>query len=303
MGYIMDLRKIVGHKPLIMASAGVIIINKNNPNQILLQKRKDNGLWDYPGGSLELEDSFESAAIREAFEESGLKVKNLKFFTIDCGEKTHYVYPNGDEVYIKEVVYTTDDYDGEMKIQEEEVTEQYFFDIDKIPSDLSPAVEDVIKKFAASRKRCSDEEIIIRKCRMEDIDSVMNLEKEWQYEDITYGFVPETKEYLESMTGDYFIVCEINGQVEGFIFGSVHKSENMAVMNDDDLYIEIENLYVSKEYRNSGVGSRMLKELLKQAELNGVHHSLLYSSTKDLKSVIKFYEKNGYHTWNTQMFK
>ena len=61
MGYIMDLRKIVGHKPLIMASAGVIIINKNNPNQILLQKRKDNGLWDYPGGSLEMEDSFESA--------------------------------------------------------------------------------------------------------------------------------------------------------------------------------------------------------------------------------------------------
>ena len=41
MGYIMDLRKVVGHRPLIMTCAGVI----NEENQILLQKRKDNGQW------------------------------------------------------------------------------------------------------------------------------------------------------------------------------------------------------------------------------------------------------------------
>ena len=30
MGYIMDLRKVVGHRPLIMTCAGVLIINKEN---------------------------------------------------------------------------------------------------------------------------------------------------------------------------------------------------------------------------------------------------------------------------------
>ena len=43
MGYIMDLRKVVGHRPLIMTCAGVLIINEEN--QILLKKRKDNGQW------------------------------------------------------------------------------------------------------------------------------------------------------------------------------------------------------------------------------------------------------------------
>jgi len=43
MGYIMDLRKVVGHRPLFMTCAGVLIINEEN--QILLQKRKDNGQW------------------------------------------------------------------------------------------------------------------------------------------------------------------------------------------------------------------------------------------------------------------
>jgi len=41
MGYIMNLRKVVGHRP--MTCAGVLIINEEN--QILLQKRKDNGQW------------------------------------------------------------------------------------------------------------------------------------------------------------------------------------------------------------------------------------------------------------------
>ena len=58
MGYIMDLRKVVGHRPLIMTCAGVLIINEEN--QILLQKRKDNGQWGYPGGSLELGDSLKA---------------------------------------------------------------------------------------------------------------------------------------------------------------------------------------------------------------------------------------------------
>ena len=50
MGYIMDLRKYVGHQPLIMTSACVLILNSKN--QVLLQKRTDNGFWGYPGGSM-----------------------------------------------------------------------------------------------------------------------------------------------------------------------------------------------------------------------------------------------------------
>lgn len=47
MGYILELRKQVGHRPLIMTCAGVLLLNEKR--ELLLQKRADNGLWGYPG--------------------------------------------------------------------------------------------------------------------------------------------------------------------------------------------------------------------------------------------------------------
>ena len=68
--YIMDLRKVVGHAPLLQAAAGIIIENENG--QVLLEKRTDNHQWGYAGGSIELGETVEEAAKRELFEEMGL---------------------------------------------------------------------------------------------------------------------------------------------------------------------------------------------------------------------------------------
>lgn len=35
----------------------------------------------------------------------------------------------------------------------------------------------------------------------------------------------------------------------------------------------------------------------------GIERSLIYSSTKDMDSIIKFYKKHDYKTWYIQMFK
>lgn len=68
MGYIMDLRREVGTKPLIMVGASVLIFNENN--ELLLQHRKDNACWGLIGGSMELGETLEEVAIREMYEES-----------------------------------------------------------------------------------------------------------------------------------------------------------------------------------------------------------------------------------------
>ena len=62
--YIMDLRKVVGHAPLLQAAASIIIENENG--QVLLGKRTDNHQWGYAGGSIEL----------------GETVEELKFFDV-----------------------------------------------------------------------------------------------------------------------------------------------------------------------------------------------------------------------------
>ena len=131
MGYILDLRNKLGNRPLIMAGAGVIIIN--DKNEILLGKRTDNGYWDYPAGSMEIGESFEECARREVFEETGLTCGKLEYFMELSGEDTFYEYPNGDQVYLAVIIYICRDFSGELKVQEEEVYEQRFFPIDRLP--------------------------------------------------------------------------------------------------------------------------------------------------------------------------
>jgi len=136
MGYILELRKKLGSRPIIMAGAGAILLN--DKNEILLGRRTDNGYWDYPAGSMELGESFEECARREVLEETGLACGKLEFLMDMSGEDSYYEYPNGDKVYLAGILYICRDFTGEMKVQEEEAYEQRFFSIDKLPENTPP---------------------------------------------------------------------------------------------------------------------------------------------------------------------
>lgn len=151
MGYIKNLRKVLGHRPIIMTSACVLVIDQEG--RILLQRRKDNGLWAYPGGSLELGESFEECARREVQEETGLNVNSMELFTVESGEMMHYIYPNKDEVYIAEVVFICKDFSGSLKVQEE-VIEQKFFELEKLPENIFSVNREVIRKYLSIK--CED---------------------------------------------------------------------------------------------------------------------------------------------------
>ncbi|MBO4474472.1 MAG: NUDIX domain-containing protein [Clostridiales bacterium] len=144
MGYIMDLRKHIGHDPLIATGAGVIIVNEKN--EILLGKRTDNGYWDYPAGGMELGESFEECARREALEETGLLCGKMELLTTISGKNTFYTYPNGDQIFIAGLIFICFQYSGEMKAQEEEVAEQRFFSIYEMPENSNPLKTEVFEK-------------------------------------------------------------------------------------------------------------------------------------------------------------
>ncbi|MCD8068367.1 MAG: NUDIX domain-containing protein, partial [Lachnospiraceae bacterium] len=101
--YIMDLRKIVGHRPLLQVGASVIL--EDERGRILLELRTDNHCWGYPGGSVDLDEVVEDAARRELFEETGLVADSLELFGIFSGKDMHYVYQNKDEVSNVEFVF------------------------------------------------------------------------------------------------------------------------------------------------------------------------------------------------------
>ena len=144
MGYIFDIRKKLGHDPIILTGAGVVLVN--DKNEILLGRRADNGYWAYPAGSMELAESFEECARRETEEETGLLCGDLELLMIRSGKDTYYEYPNQDKVYFAGIIYICFDFKGEMKVQEEEVIEQAFFPMDALPDNLSPGTIEVVEK-------------------------------------------------------------------------------------------------------------------------------------------------------------
>lgn len=157
MGYIMDLRRELPnpHRPLIMCSAGVIIID--GLGRILLQQRIDNNMWGFPGGSLELGESFQDAAIREVYEEVGFKVSNLELFNVYSGECCYNKYPNGDEIYNASSIFITREYEGELVLQEDESANAKFFYKHEIPNleNINPpdriVIKDIIEKLEINK--------------------------------------------------------------------------------------------------------------------------------------------------------
>lgn len=136
--YIMDLRKIVGHRPLLQVGASVILEDKQG--RVLLQKRTDNHCWGYPGGSTELDERVEDAAARELFEETGLTANHLELFGVFSGKELHYVYPNGDEVSNVDIVFLCRDYSGSLRLDAEESEDLCFFEAGQLPVNLSPPI-------------------------------------------------------------------------------------------------------------------------------------------------------------------
>ena len=77
--YIMNLRKYVGHEPLIGLGATTMVFN--DKNEILLNLRSDTNNWGIPGGGKEINETLEECAIRELKEETGYEGGEWEFFS------------------------------------------------------------------------------------------------------------------------------------------------------------------------------------------------------------------------------
>lgn len=148
-GYIQFLRNYVGHQPIQMCGAGVLI--ENERGELLLGLRTDNHCWGTAGGAVELGETVEEAAKREMFEETGLVADELELLGVFSGEDTHYTYPNGDEVYVIDVKFVCRKYHGAMKPQASEVSELKYFPIAELPENISPMERISIKKYIEMR--------------------------------------------------------------------------------------------------------------------------------------------------------
>lgn len=149
MGYVEEMRSLVGNRPLILIGSHVIILNKNN--EVLLQLRSDYNCWGIIGGALECGETLEETAKREVYEETGLIVKHLEPFQNFSGKEFFNVYPNGDQVYGVLVTYICRDFEGTLRIDYDESKDLRFFPIHDLPTNLGSLHKLILDTFLKQR--------------------------------------------------------------------------------------------------------------------------------------------------------
>jgi len=150
MSYTQELRALLGHRPLILAGAVVLIFD--GQGRVLMQHRTDDQSWDFPGGFMEPGETVEQAARREVWEETGLAIGTLTLFGVYSGPAYYYEYPNGDQVCPVCIVYTTQDVQGSLHADGAEGSEVRFFPVGELPEGVLPPVRQILEDYLASGK-------------------------------------------------------------------------------------------------------------------------------------------------------
>jgi len=119
-----------------------VIIRKDG--KVVLGKRKNSrgeGTWGFPGGHLEYNEQFEGCATREVDEETGIKIKNIRFFTttndIMAEHSRHYVT----------LFLIADHESGEAELREpDKFFEWQWFSWDNLPQPLFSPIQNLLKQ-------------------------------------------------------------------------------------------------------------------------------------------------------------
>ncbi len=137
----------ISHIPFIQTGAAIIIRNENG--QILLQERTDRNKWGLPGGCQDLGEDLRVTAVREAYEETGIKLDPNTIELIDTlsGEYRKNSYPNGDIVYNNTSLYLADVSmnDASNLKGDSETKKLKFFNPKEVPENLMDS--DLIKSY------------------------------------------------------------------------------------------------------------------------------------------------------------
>jgi len=137
----------ISHIPFIQTGAAIIIRNENG--HILLQERTDRDKWGLPGGCQDLGEDLRNTAVREAFEETGIKLDPNEIELIDTlsGESRKNSYPNGDIVYNNTSLYLADvSMEDASNLKGDSETKRLrFFNPEEVPENLMDA--DLIKSY------------------------------------------------------------------------------------------------------------------------------------------------------------
>lgn len=128
MEYFKFLRKSVGQEKIILNAANCVVIN--DQNEVLLHQI-DQKYWSLPGGVLDLGETYESCAVREVKEETGIDVSIVDTLGIFyCMDK---VFPNGDQAQMIAQIFVARATSNQFEIDGVETLDVSYFNLSELP--------------------------------------------------------------------------------------------------------------------------------------------------------------------------
>lgn len=133
------------------------------------------------------------------------------------------------------------------------------------------------------------------------INAVIELSKEWEREDLTYGYCANDK---NDLIGKDLFIAYFDDKIIGYLFGKcLEIGETIAPIEKDTKYFEIDEIYVKKKYRSKGIGHALF-EFIENYYKQKVDYITLSTATKNYKSILHFYiEKMDMNFWSAKLFK
>jgi len=145
------LRPFIGTDWILGIGASTLVMDDDG--MILLQKRRDNGLWAHPGGCLEPGERVGDTAVREAEEETGYRVGGAVLSSVATWPECVITYPNGDRLRYLDFVFQARVTGGSARPESEETLDVGWFDPRALPPQTMEITRTHIRRLLGAAGR------------------------------------------------------------------------------------------------------------------------------------------------------
>lgn len=149
--YLMDLRKTIGNRTVLMPGARCVLLN--DEDQVLLELRADFGVWGIPGGGGEIGENITETMVRELQEEIDLTVNNLRPFGYATDPEFETItFGNGDNCQYYSLLFWANIGKAKVRVASDESTDIRWFDWDALPENILPNMRNTLVAFLEFRR-------------------------------------------------------------------------------------------------------------------------------------------------------
>jgi ADP-ribose pyrophosphatase YjhB (NUDIX family) len=130
--YVANLRRKVGHDLLEVPTVSVLTFDDRD--RVLLVRHGESGMWTTPGGMIDPYETPADAALRETWEEAGIRVELTHVIGVFGGPVCATTYANGDRIAWISTVFGARHVSGELRPDNLETVEARYLDATEVAS-------------------------------------------------------------------------------------------------------------------------------------------------------------------------